>query len=31
LLESADRASATVRAAFVDWLTTEIERSSGPP
>jgi len=27
LLESADRASSKVRAAFVDWLTTEIERS----
>jgi LysR family glycine cleavage system transcriptional activator len=26
LLESTDRASAKVRAAFVDWLTTEIER-----
>jgi hypothetical protein len=25
-LESADRASAKVRAAFVDWLTMEIER-----
>jgi LysR family glycine cleavage system transcriptional activator len=28
LLESADRASTKVRAAFVDWLTMEIERSS---